>query len=151
VIGQQTGQKLLAGAKTTGQKLRWARHVDEFDTRTARIVADGGETFRESVYRAADSDAIGFYKQLDRAVRKIDDLDGARKARAKQLVSESGGAGGAGFKLVTELDNDALEAFFRMEQKAGFSDHIDFRSGVQTSPGVRRISIRRGRTYTSRT
>ncbi|GGM51362.1 hypothetical protein GCM10009006_35670 [Haloarcula argentinensis] len=34
-----------------------------------------------------------FYKQLDRAVRKVDFLDGTQQRRAKQFIAETDGAG----------------------------------------------------------
>lgn len=81
-IGQQTGRKLLDGAQTAGRKVRWARHADQMDARTARLVADGGTDFQRAVYRAADSDAIDSYHQLHRGVTRIDELDGAAKTRS---------------------------------------------------------------------
>jgi len=47
------------------------------------LVADGGvdEGFREGVARAADSDAIDSFDEIDDAVRKIDDLDGEANVR----------------------------------------------------------------------
>ncbi|MEF8976507.1 MAG: VWA domain-containing protein [Halapricum sp.] len=123
-IGQQTGRKLLDGAQTAGQKVRWARHAEQMDSRTARLVADGGTDFQRAVYRAADSDAIDSYQQLHRGVTRIDELDGAAKTRAKHFVRD---ADGAGVRLLVELDDDALATFFRMEQKSGFDGNIDFR------------------------
>jgi hypothetical protein len=124
-ISQQTGRKLLDGASTVGQQVRWARHADEMDAQTLRIIADGGTNFRRDVYRAADSDAIDSYQQLQRGLGRIDDLDSPRaKTHARQLVDETGGDG---VRLLADMDNDALEAFYRMEQKAGFSDSINFR------------------------
>ncbi|MEF8880935.1 MAG: hypothetical protein V5A34_00230 [Halapricum sp.] len=82
VISEATGRKLLDGDRTTGQKVRWARHAEQMDSRTARLVADGGTDFQRAVYRAADSDAIDSYQQLHRGVTRIDELDGAAKTRS---------------------------------------------------------------------
>jgi len=79
------------------------------DPQTVRLIADGSgnvdDAYDRAVIRAANSDSIGSYKQLDRAVRKVDDLDGTQQRRAKQLIAETDGAG---VKLVDELDDDTL-------------------------------------------
>ncbi|WP_336358969.1 dockerin type I domain-containing protein [Haloarcula sp. CGMCC 1.6347] len=80
------------------------------DPQTVRLIADGSgdvdDAYDRAVIRAANSDSVASYKQLDRAVRKVDDLDGTRQRRAKQLIAETDGAG---VKLVDELDGDGLQ------------------------------------------
>jgi len=76
-----------------------------------KLVADGGvaEGFRIGIARAADSEAIDSFDQIDDAVRKIEELDGPANRRAKLLVSETDGAG---VKLVDELDSTDLRTLF---------------------------------------
>ncbi|WP_159076951.1 hypothetical protein [Halococcoides cellulosivorans] len=71
------------------------------------LVTDGGTDidYRTAVARAADSDEIDSYKQLDRAVQKVESLDGAQNRRARQLIAD---ADGSGAKLIDELDDRAL-------------------------------------------
>ncbi|SFR97794.1 hypothetical protein SAMN05216559_1915 [Halomicrobium zhouii] len=86
------------------------------DGETVRILMDGSgdvdQSFRRAVARSADGDSIDSYTQLDRAVEKVDDLDGTRQRRAKQLVAETDGAG---VKLVDELDDDGLRRVLDLE------------------------------------
>lgn len=117
--GKDVGRGLLDGAKTVGQKIKWARHADEFSPQSARLVADGGVDFRRAVYRAADSDALDSYAQLDRAIKTIDDLDGTAKIRAKQLIRD---ADGAGTKLIDDLGDGALDDLLDTESAPGFDD-----------------------------
>jgi len=79
------------------------------DPQTVRLIADGSgnvdDAYDRAVIRAANSDSVDSYKQLDRAVRKVDDLDGTQQRRAKQLIAETDGAG---VRLVDELDTTQL-------------------------------------------
>ncbi|WP_181686657.1 hypothetical protein [Halorhabdus salina] len=79
-----------------------------------RVMTDGGVDmdFRESIARAADSDATDSFDEIDDAVRKIDDLDGEANVRARELVDETDGAG---VKLVNELDDDGLQHVFNLD------------------------------------
>lgn len=104
-FGDDVARRLLHEARTAGQKVRWARHADELSSQSARLVADGGVDFRRAVYRAAESDAVD-YAQLDRALRRIDDLDGATQVRARQLVRD---ADGSGVRLIDDLDDASLQ------------------------------------------
>ena len=108
-LSQDAAQRLLGPGQTTGKQVDNSQTARQFDDQTVRIVADGSgdvdEAFRRGVYRAADDDAIDSYSQLDRAVRQVDELDGAQQRRAKQLVSDTNGAG---VKLVDELDETTL-------------------------------------------
>ncbi|WP_226023710.1 hypothetical protein [Halomicrobium salinisoli] len=78
---------------------------------TVRVALDGSgdvdESFRRALARAADSDAVDSYAQLDRAVRKIDELEGERKRRAKQLIADTDGAG---VRFVDEFDKKQLRS-----------------------------------------
>ncbi|CCQ33767.1 Calcium-binding protein [Halorhabdus tiamatea SARL4B] len=59
-----------------------------------RAMTDGGETidFQTAVARAADSDAIDSFEQLDRAVRRLDELDGGYEDSFRRLaVDETAG------------------------------------------------------------
>ncbi|QSG07522.1 hypothetical protein [Halapricum desulfuricans] len=80
------------------------------DAATARLAADGGADFRRGVYRAADSEAIDSFDQIDDAVRKIDELDGPANRRAKLLVYETDGPG---VKLVDDMDRADLRTLFQ--------------------------------------
>ena len=80
------------------------------DAETARLAADGGADFRRGVYRAADSEAIDSFDQIDNAVRKIENLDGPANHRAKLLVYDTDGPG---VKLVDELDSTDLRTLFK--------------------------------------
>ncbi len=86
------------------------------DPQTVRLIADGSgdvdDAYDRAVIRAANSDSVDSYKQLDRAVRKVDDLDGTRQRRAKQLIAETDGAG---VKLIDELDGDGLQRVIDLE------------------------------------
>ncbi|WP_336331209.1 hypothetical protein [Haloarcula sp. CGMCC 1.2071] len=79
------------------------------DPQTVRLIADGSgdvdDAYDRAVIQAANSDSVASNKQLKRVVRKVDDLDGTRQRRAKQLIAETDGAG---VKLVDELDDNAL-------------------------------------------
>ena len=89
------------------------------DAGTVRVIADGSgsvdDSFDRAVARAANGDTIESYDQLDSAVRKIDDLEGSRQTRAKELVAN---ADGAGLKLVDELDTPTLRRIFDDEDVA---------------------------------
>jgi hypothetical protein len=78
------------------------------------LVTDGGvdEGFRKGVARAADSEAIDSFDQIDDAVRKIEDLDGPANRRAKLLVYDTDGAG---VKLVDELDDSTLQTVLAVD------------------------------------
>jgi hypothetical protein len=103
--GKDTVDNLLSTTGDDGADL-----VTNADGETLRILADGSgsidQSYRRGVARAADGDSIDSYKQLDRAVRKVDDLDGTQQRRAKQLIAETDGAG---VRLVDELDGDGLQ------------------------------------------
>ncbi|QSG07525.1 hypothetical protein HSR122_0103 [Halapricum desulfuricans] len=79
-----------------------------------RVAADGGvdNGFRIGIARAADSEAIDSFDQIDDAVRKIDELDGPANRRAKLLVYDTDGAG---VKLVDELDDSTLRTVLDMD------------------------------------
>ena len=90
------------------------------DAGTVRVIADGSgsvdDSFDRAVARAANGDTIESYDQLDRAVRKIDDLDGTQQRRAKQLIADTDGAG---IKLVDEVNENVLRPVVNYDGSAG--------------------------------
>ncbi|RLM32587.1 hypothetical protein [Haloarcula sp. Atlit-120R] len=84
------------------------------DPQTVRLIADGSgdvdDAYDRAVIQAANSDSVASNKQLKRVVRKVDELDGTRQRRAKQLIAETDGAG---VKLVDELDDNTLRRTLR--------------------------------------
>ncbi|KOX92648.1 hypothetical protein AMS69_15025 [Haloarcula rubripromontorii] len=89
------------------------------DPQTVRLIADGSgnvdDAYDRAVIRAATSDSIGSYKQLDRAVRKVDDLDGTQQRRAKQLIAETDGDGVKLLDDLSAIDDATLRAFLEAD------------------------------------
>ncbi|SFR97753.1 hypothetical protein SAMN05216559_1908 [Halomicrobium zhouii] len=85
--GKDAADDLLASTGDDGSKL-----LANADDDTVRILADGSgdvdHSFRRAVARAADSNAIDSYAQLDRAVRRFDDLDGDRADTFRRLAAD---------------------------------------------------------------
>ncbi|AWB26348.1 hypothetical protein [Halococcoides cellulosivorans] len=81
-----------------------------------RLIADGwtDRDFRTAVARAADSDDIDSYKQLDRAVQEIDSLSTSARKPARELVKSDPGDG---IKAISRFEQAEevvdLEAFVR--------------------------------------
>ncbi|WP_265109403.1 vWA domain-containing protein [Halosolutus halophilus] len=107
-LGDDAVSRLLGPGRSTGKQVDNVKTAGKLDEQTVRIVADGSgeldESFRRAVYRAADDDAVS-YSQIDRAVRKVDELDGVHRQRTKELIAD---APGAGVKFVDEIDANTI-------------------------------------------
>ncbi|TYL39486.1 VWA domain-containing protein [Natronococcus pandeyae] len=131
-VADDAAHRLLPG-RSTGKQVDNAHTTRQLDEGTVTVLADGGTTFREGVYKAADSDAVTSYRQIDRAVKRIDGLDGAANTRAKQLVRNSDGDG---IRLIDRLDDGTFETLFRIEDGNGynnFNQWDDWRSNLAKS------------------
>ena len=123
------------------QAYRLARHLrgDRLETLLRRtdpdtqdILADGSgeldESFDRAVARAADGDTVDSYDQIDNAVRKIDELDGAANRQARELIEETDGVG---LKFVDELDDSSLQKVMDLdidradELRTAFAQYYD--------------------------
>lgn len=126
-ISREVGSRLLRSVESSGQLLRRAKHAAKLEDETLEVLTDGSgevaEGYRQATLRAADGDAIDSYRQIDRAVQKIDELDDPAQSRAKRLVDL---ADDDGIRLVDDLDTDALESFTRMESNPGFEDVSEY-------------------------
>ncbi|WP_256532927.1 hypothetical protein [Halovivax cerinus] len=126
-VSREVSSRVLRSVQTSGQLLRRAKHARHLDDETLEVLADGSgevaEGYRRATLKAADGDAISSYNQIDRAVKKIDELEGQPKLRAQRLVRSTRGHG---IRLVDDLDDEAFEAFVRMDHQPGFKGSPDF-------------------------
>ena len=109
-VGHDVAHAALGPARSAVTQLHAATHARHLDDSTLRVMADGsGDTndaFVRGVYRAADDDSVSSYGQIDRAVERIDDLDGAAQTRAKRLVADTDGDE---IWLIDDIDSSTLE------------------------------------------
>ena len=126
-VGHDVAHAALGPARSAVTQLHAATHARHLDDSTLRVMADGsGDTndaFVRGVYRAADDDSVSSYGQIDRAVERIDDLDGPAQTRAKRLVADTDGDG---VKYIDELDDDAFDIFFEIDNNPGFDGGANF-------------------------
>ena len=140
-VGHDVAHAALGPARSAVTQLHAATHARHLDDSTLRVMADGsGDTndaFVRGVYRAADDDSVSSYGQIDRAVERVDDLDGAAKTRAKRLVADTDGDE---IWLIDDIDSSTLErvtglnieradelrAAFATKRSQGHADLDDF-------------------------
>jgi len=82
MVARATGDDAVEiAAKSDGAALKALTNSD----------VDSG--FRKTITRAADSDALDSFDQLDRVVRKVDEMDGRANRRAMEVLEETEGKG----------------------------------------------------------
>jgi len=133
-LSQNQVRKLLRFAKGTGPVQGTIRFTKKLDPRTTRAIADGSGNFDDAydkvILRQRDNDAIDA-NQIDNVVKRIDDLNGVLKQRAKRLVAQTGEQG---IKFVDEADPQGFRRVLDIEDSA--------KIGQQTARDARTVLVR---------
>jgi hypothetical protein len=93
-----------------GDGARLERLLRKLDFRPKRILAAGSGDLDASFDRAiarAETDETVDADQLNGALKQVDDLSGAQKRRAKELIAETDGAG---VTFAADLDGETLQS-----------------------------------------
>ncbi len=107
-------RRLIDGARTAGAAIRRGVVSEELDTQTLHKLSKGtdeiDESYRQAVFRGGDG-AVRT-RDINRGVRRIDNLEGVNAQRAKQLVIETDGQA---LRLLSELDDSAVRQLTDIE------------------------------------
>jgi len=115
-IGHEGARRVVDIGRSAVQQYDIVQRFQRFSPRTQRILADGSgdldDSFRRAVHRSVDADGTISFQRVDRAVRQIDELDGATRQRAMRLVADTDADG---LQLIDELDDETTQTLFRMD------------------------------------